>query len=270
MCTVTVVTRSCPDVGPIAADAPHRRGVRIACNRDELRTRPSALAPQVRMFGAHHAIMPVDPVSDGTWIAVNEVGLAATLLNVYAAPASGVREPGRFKSRGIIVPRLMMCESAGSAARTAHEFDVRDFPPFRLVIVDERDVFDLYSDGSRLSCAEQHHISGPAMFTSSGLGDDVVEPPRRALFEELFIHPANLQVARQSASARQDAFHRNRWSDRPEISVCMSRTEAHTVSYTVVDINPNDVALTYYPEAPDQDSTPISVRIGRRRAARTV
>src|SRR5262249_11399645 len=68
MCTVTVV--------------PTPGAVRLACNRDEQRTRPPALPPQVRRFGRRWAAFPVDPVGGGTWVAVNDTGLAMTVLNV--------------------------------------------------------------------------------------------------------------------------------------------------------------------------------------------
>ncbi|MFG0251809.1 MAG: hypothetical protein ACF8NJ_02930, partial [Phycisphaerales bacterium JB038] len=73
MCTVTVI--------PLAASDDGAGGYRMACNRDELRTRPEALPPVQRTYGDRRAWLPVDPVSDGTWIGLNEVGLALTLLN---------------------------------------------------------------------------------------------------------------------------------------------------------------------------------------------
>src|SRR5262249_13957501 len=75
MCTVSIV----------ALNEPGNRRLRLACNRDELRSRPAALPPLVRNCDERQAIMPIDPVSDGTWIAVNDAGIAATLLNVNLA-----------------------------------------------------------------------------------------------------------------------------------------------------------------------------------------
>src|SRR5206468_9651830 len=93
MCTVTVIRlphdparagggRSAPGWG-----GRPRGGIRVASNRDELRSRAPGLAPEVRGFGSRRAMMPIDPVSGGTWIAVNDAGLAMTLLNAnFAQP----------------------------------------------------------------------------------------------------------------------------------------------------------------------------------------
>ena len=69
MCTLTIL--------PLGGAS-----TRLAFNRDEQRTRPAALPPQVRQFGGRTALMPVDPVSDGTWLAVNDAGLVLALHNV--------------------------------------------------------------------------------------------------------------------------------------------------------------------------------------------
>jgi hypothetical protein len=84
--------------------------MRMVCNRDESRSRPAALPPQVREFGKQRAILPIDPVSGGTWIAASSAGLAMTLLNSYPAPA-GPLAPGAteelLESRGTIIPYLL-------------------------------------------------------------------------------------------------------------------------------------------------------------------
>src|SRR5688572_26484109 len=98
MCTVSVI--ALPGVDG---------GFRLACNRDELLTRPAALPPEVRMFRERRGAMPIDPTSGGTWIAVNDAGLAVALLNVNR------RGPQKFSdrtSRGRIIPSLLHCDSA--------------------------------------------------------------------------------------------------------------------------------------------------------------
>jgi hypothetical protein len=79
------------------------------------------------------------------------------------------------------------------------------------------------------------------MRTSSSLGDGLVEPPRRKLFN---------QMMRTSAAERlraQDRFHAHTWPRRPELGVLMSRPDARTVSRTVCDIGPDGWAMTYEP-----------------------
>src|SRR5439155_17977933 len=95
---------------------------------------------------------------------------------------------------------------------------------------------------------------GPLLFTSSGLGDGLVDPPRRVLFEEWFVPGANWREI-------QDAYHRHSWPDRSHLSVCMRRPEARTVSCTIVDLDHTRVAMTYLPDAPDQPVEAVTTAI---------
>jgi len=249
MCTVTVVRLNQDSAGPI----------RLACNRDELRTRPAALPPEIRRCGDREAIMPIDSVSGGTWIGVNDAGLAATLLNVNPGHEDGVRRTTPMRSRGPLVPQLMSCAHFDDAARLAAEVDLRAYPPFRLVLMDRTNIADFHSDGHSLRQSRARLEDAPLMFTSSGLGDALVEGPRRELFNAMF-------ASADAAAVQQYAFHRHSWPDRRHFSVCMERTEARTVSHTVIDIASDHVMLTYVPGAPDRAAPlpPMSLPIGGR------
>src|SRR5262245_39809777 len=103
MCTVTILPES-------VLSGSHSRSAdpvlwRVACNRDESRTRPAALPPAVTRIASRVAIMPTDPQAGGTWIGVNDARLVCSLLNVYDGGTS-VERP---LSRGTIIPRLLGC-----------------------------------------------------------------------------------------------------------------------------------------------------------------
>ncbi len=255
MCTVTIIPLNrYPAADGRAAGSGGL--VRMACNRDESRRRPVALPPVVRVCGPRRAIMPLDPVSDGTWVSVNDAGLAATLLNVYERPARGVPADSTLLSRGGIIPRLMACANFDDAVLAAGQIDPQRYPPFRLVIVDERQIAQFMCDGRTLGEERERLDDEPHLFTSSGLGDAVVERPRRALFEEMFAAGADW-------AASQDAYHRHAWPERRELSVCMERAEARTVSHTVVEIEPVRVRMIYVPEAPDRAAPLPAVELER-------
>jgi hypothetical protein len=251
MCTVTVIPWQNPQAPPI----PGRGWVRIACNRDEQHTRPVALPPQVRRFGRRFALLPIDPASEGTWVAVNDAGLAMTLLNVNLG--DGDQRAIRSSSRGSIIPALLACKTMTAAVAQASALDPSCYAPFRLVLADGRETAELCCDGSRMGPAQRQPLGAPLLFTSSGLGDRLVEGPRRRLFDEWFNNPDDWP-------RRQDAFHRHHWPDRPELSVCMRRPDARTVSHTVVTIGPNRVTLAYHPDAPDQPGQVISLSLDRQ------
>lgn len=229
MCTVTVI--------------PWRGRVRLAANRDEQRSRPEALPPEVRSFGRRRAVLPIDPIGGGTWVAVNNAGLVLTLLNVTRTGNSGVPQPVR--SRGSIIPALLSCDTLSQAIECARNLDTGAYAPFRLVLVDADNLAELCSHGNEIQLLQNIPLTGPHLFTSSGLGDELVDAPRRQLFTQEFRPATDWLTA-------QDAFHRHSWSDRPELSVCMRRADARTVSKTTVVLGPENVTLAYHPDAPDQ------------------
>jgi len=235
MCTVTVV--------------PARETIRLACNRDELRSRAAALPPRVRQFGPRRAVLPVDPTSGGTWVAVNDAGLALALLNVNSknCPAATLAAP---MSRGNIIPALLHADTPLLAAFSALTLDPSQYAPFRLVLVSRREAVEVHSDGTRIRLVWRLGLTSAQLFTSSGLGDQAVEGPRRQLFGEYFDRPGD-------RLALQDAFHRHRWPDRPHLSVCMERQDARTVSHTLVSLGPDRVTLNYHPEAPDRPAEAV-------------
>jgi hypothetical protein len=225
VCTVSVV----PDVD----------GVRIVCNRDEQRSRPPALPPRWFQLGDRRAVYPVDPLSGGTWIAANDAGLVLVLLNRSATIDRGRLAPPR--SRGAIVPALIGHDRLVAAFAAGSEFRPYHFDPFQLVGLQGTSLAVLTNDCHRLTKTFVR-LEQPLMWTSSSLGDALVERPRQALFDHL--------VAEASRGGRRPAqrrFHRHRWDRHPELSVLMNRSDARTVSRTVIDLSTGRVRLHYEP-----------------------
>ncbi len=241
MCTVTIVPLIDPHGG--------RAGFRLAINRDESRMRPPALPPVVRRVGTHQAIFPLDPAGGGTWVAVNDAGLAFTLLNRNPADMRGVTFPGRH-SRGTIIPGLLDAADFTAVQPRIERLKPDDFAPFRLLVCDDNNCVEAVSDTGGLRL-QTHALDRPLMFTSSGMGDALVEPPRRAMFNDWF---ADDPV---SWPTRQDAFHRHQWPDRPELSVCMSRDDARSVSLTVIEVVREGVSLTYHGSPPNEPAEDV-------------
>jgi hypothetical protein len=242
MCTVTLI--------------PLDSGIRMACNRDEARTRPPALPPRVVAFGGRRALMPVDPVSDGTWVAVNDAGLVCTILNAHALARKTPFPPPRF-SRGTIIPQLLSAGTLQEAYERSLHLAPADYAPLRLLLADRRCYAQLYATDATLEKTPPTPITGPLLFTSSGLGDALVDAPRRELFHEFF-------TAGRNWREQQDAYQRHFWPDRRAVSVCMQRPEARTVSLTVVEVEAELVRMSYYPEAPDQAPQPIVMALPTR------
>jgi hypothetical protein len=238
MCTVTALPRSM-----LASSAsPDEMLLRVVCNRDELLSRAPALPPAMWEAGGRRALMPIDPESGGTWIAVNDAGLVFVLLNASDGTPVGSRG---VVSRGTIIPSLVGCATVLHALLMAERLQVDRFAPFRLLVLDRDQVVDCWPGDDRL-----HHRRGPlrnAMLrTSSGLGDGVVAGPRRDLFRRMV-------TGARDGRAAQDRYHRHQWPDRQAISVSMRRDDAATVSRTVVEVRDGSLRMDYqaveWPEA---------------------
>jgi hypothetical protein len=236
VCTLTVV--------PTAA------GARLAFNRDEQRARPPALPPARRRFGAREAVLPTDPASGGTWLAVNDAGLTLALLNGNP-PAPSASRPRR--SRGDLVPGLLdLCCPAEALAAAGRRFDHADFAPYRLVLVGDGVAADLRWDGHHPMVMTRLIGGRPLLFTSSGLGDHLVEGPRQDLFDTLFAAPP------AEWADVQDAFHRHRWPGREHLSVNMARADARTVSHAVVELAEAAARFDY---RPDFETAPVTLHL---------
>jgi hypothetical protein len=223
VCTVTVV--------------PVPGGFRLACNRDERRDRPPAHVPALHALARRRAAFPVDPVGGGTWIGVNEAGLAAALLNRSSDPAIPARRKAP-RSRGLILPQVLECASLAEAIELTATLDACDFDRFRIVMAEHHGAAIVTSDGETLS-VEAADLCRPMMLTSSSLGDALVDRPRRWLFERMFATDEG------SWLSAQDRFHRHQWRSHPEISVRMERADARTVSHAVVQVVGRSIELRY-------------------------
>lgn len=220
MCTVTLL--------------PDADGFRIGFNRDERRDRPPAEPPRAHALGRLRAWFPVDAPGGGSWIGVNESGLAVALLNRSMAPARAAR--GR-RSRGLVVPLVLGTRSLDGARAVLQRIDASRFLPFRLIVVQGRQFFLATGDGATLALGAGRGLR-PFMLASSSLGDERVRGPRGRLFERLVLRASDRRAA-------QAEFHAHRWTARPEISVVMHRPDAKTVSRTFADVRPGSIQLTY-------------------------
>ena len=244
MCTVTIV----PMPGSPGA-------FRMACSRDESHDRAPAKPPEKFETDGVHYMMPIDPSSGGTWVGVNEHGLALTLLNF------NLPEPptGRDRSRGDVIPALLSSAHVDEVHDRLAAIEHERMMPFRLVACDGQKVL-LWRSTEPGKHAEVARWDGaPQMWTSSGLGDHLVEAPRRELFEAWFSEDIPL-----SYTDDQLAFHCHQWPDRQHLSVCMHREDARTVSYTTVDVQDDRIKLTYHPDRPDRDAQDSWKNLARR------
>ncbi|MES1256085.1 MAG: NRDE family protein [Acidobacteriota bacterium] len=216
-------------------------GFRLVCNRDERRTRPPALAPRAHRLRRLTATFPVDPLAGGTWIGVNARGLAMAILNRNVAADGHRALSGPLRtSRSTIIPALLDYGTLEEALAVGRTLAPSRFAPFRLVAVQGSRVSAIVSDGRALS-SNHWAIDRPLLFTSSSLGDALVDAPRRRAFAGLVLQ------SRDAWLGGQALFHRARSPEQPELGVVMCRQDAATVSRTVVDVDGEAIAVEYEP-----------------------
>jgi hypothetical protein len=218
MCTVSAV---------LSCDG---SALRIVINRDERRLRMLARPPAVFEPGGVPAIWPVDQDAGGTWAAVNARGLAFALLNV--SKPRGVAAADERVTRGAIIPYLAAADDIDDALRRFASGPAH-WPcrPFKLLVAAFDRLVEVTPEGWR-------EVEAPLVLSTSSLGDELVGPPRRTLFEDL------LRGADDPWHA-QDRLHQHAWPDRRHVSVLMSRPDACTVSRTTIVITREHSELRY-------------------------
>lgn len=114
----------------------------LAGNRDELRTRPW-LPPARHWVDREDVVAGQDSLAGGTWMGVNDSGVAAAILNKKKAlgPAPNKR------SRGEIVLDALDYSDAVDAAKALGEANGDAYRPFNLIVADNRDAFWIAHEG---------------------------------------------------------------------------------------------------------------------------
>jgi hypothetical protein len=238
MCTVTFI--------------PREDGFLLAMNRDERWTRGAAShAPEEITAEGVRAIMPRESAS-GTWIGVNEAGLAFAILNRnFSGPWYE-----KQRSRGEIIPALLPCGDIDGTLHRLQSLSPPEFHPFTLVVISgpERRALEVIHDDRQLSSTE--HPWKQTHWFSSGLSDADARSHRSVAI---------------SAAARQPDFATSQWVRRlhasheggEAFSICVHRTAVGSVSYTEITVNEREAAVFYLAGSPclKGRTTELSIRL---------
>lgn len=164
MCTFVILRRP-------GAEFP----VLIAANRDEMIARP--WLPPARHWPDRPAVMAgKDELAGGTWLGLNDHGVAAGILNRFGSlgPAPGAR------SRGELVLEALDHADAAEAAKALSALDLKSYRTFNMIVADNRDAFWLsHADPEGAAPVKRVALKpGLAMIAAGDLDDDTTRLKR--------------------------------------------------------------------------------------------
>jgi hypothetical protein len=207
-----------------------RDGFELFFNRDESQRRGRARPPERLELGGVRALAPVDADAGGTWIGVNEFGLALGLLNAWEAET-----PRAPRSRGLLVRELLGARGAEEAlARLARE-PLERYRAFTLALLEPGRAPALRAWDGRALAAPAARLP----LSSSSLDHARAQAERERVLARA--------LAAGGASEREllEGFQRSHEPERGPWSPCMHRADAATVSASQVRVEARTVALRY-------------------------
>ena len=217
-------------------------GYEVFFNRDERRTRKPASPPRLAIAEGTRFLAPADGDFGGSWIAVNEHGLTLALQNGYVALDDVAHEPAEgFVSRGLLLTSLAGARTKDEMLRRLDAQDLHRFRSFLLALFD--------ADGApslvRWLRGTRDVDPAPSMpLVSSSFETLDVRRSREQVFAELALeHPTDPLELRL-------AYHESHRPARGPASVCMHRPEAHTVSFSRVEVDAHEVRFHYTAASP--------------------
>jgi hypothetical protein len=232
--------------------APNEQGYLLGMNRDERIARDPASPPARLECAGVAAIYPRD-IEGGTWIGVNQLGVAFALLNWNDV---GVVHP-KVRSRGCVIPSLISAASTRTAATILNRLEPDGLLPFRLIgfFPAERQVIEWRWNQKRLE--QEAFIWDSRQWYSSSLSD-AQAGIRRGV--------AHARAQNESDRGSVTWLWRLHASHDPEhrpFSICVHREEVKTVSYTELICTSDQVECRYHsgsPCLPERELRSIAVR----------
>ncbi len=214
---------------------PQRGGYLLGMNRDERLTRVAGLPPIRVVIEGCTVIHPREP-NGGTWITLNDHGVAFALINWYSIPA---RAPQPAASRGDVALTLRGCLTVDEAEVRLHAQSLSHTNPFRLIGVFEEESRIGEWRWNLQALERIDHAWSPRQWLSSGYDEPKAQRLRGAAFE----------LERNAGEAGTVPWirrlHSSHSPERGPFSTCMHRADAATVSYSEIDVNPSSVEMRY-------------------------
>jgi len=221
MCTVTYI--------------PSGEKIFLTSNRDEKTFRKKALQPQVYLQDEIHLIYPKDGDAGGSWIALNENGNGAVLLN--GGFEKHVSKPPYKKSRGLVFLDIIKQTSPSVYFMSADLFAIE---PFTVIILEQNKLFECRWTGDEKFCKELDPLQ-PHIWSSATLYEESIRKKR----EQWFIQWLNKKAFPDQNDILK--FHLFAGDGNKDNDLVMKRGEIYqTVSITSIEVENEIRKMCYY------------------------
>lgn len=231
----------------------HGTGFDFLFNRDEKRTRGLARPPRIHERSGRSWIAPTDEDGGGTWVGVNEFGLAIALLNGYQRADSADRA---WSSRGELVDGMLDATNVREVEVRVRKRHLERYRSFTLVAV-EPSARALVATWDGTELAFDRRTDGHPPICSSSLDPTGATSSRRELFQEMLTRHGNVDAE------LLEQFHRSHLPERGALSPCMHRDDAQTQSFTRIRVDAQHVELHYTAGAPCEARTAERIELPR-------
>jgi uncharacterized protein with NRDE domain len=215
----------------------------LTMNRDELVSREPETVPVIVEEAGIRRLEPHDSRTGGTWVSVNDRGVAAALLNLYRPSDKRLaQQPSSSPSRGTIIQRAL---SNGSTEKVSEwiteKFDPSPYPSFTLLLTSVNNALRFDWDGEGHLSREPLPEKWWLVSSSSWRTEDVLAW-RDARFGDWLTSGCTF-------NGRIPAIHLLRESGLDRWSPLMRRSRAATRSITQIEvIDGGQAAMCYWPD----------------------
>ncbi|MBC8033381.1 MAG: NRDE family protein [Chitinophagaceae bacterium] len=206
----------------------------ITHSRDEKSVRPAALPPQLHELSNCRVLYPKDGAAGGSWIAMNDHGNAAVLLN--GAFKKHLPLPPYRKSRGLSFLEIM---AAGDIIKGYQSADLNGIEPFTVILYNGEELLECRWDAMKKHITKLNPQE-PHIWSSVTLYDPKAIEKRRSWFRG-WLQSGSVQSADEIVS-----FHLTGGDGDKSNDICMNREGLLlTVSVTGMEIAAGAGTMTY-------------------------
>ncbi len=214
-----------------------KQSYRLYFNRDEQRSRPRAAPPRKRIIDGVQVVAPTDSLAGGSWIAVNDHGVSAFLLNNYAFCATSPQDK-RFRSRGEIPLLAVAQRSFDKSLEAVRTLTYTDYRPFLIGLMGpENDCRICEWNGIE---AKNRTLRIP-MLTTSSFKTSEVESYREKRYEAMVLSSSSIDESDPHYDYHCDVENADR-----AFNPLMSRSDAETQCLSVISVSSEGIDFDYY------------------------